>query len=264
MTTPATQFIDMATSGQDFVEFNPYLFDTCADPPEKGKSLPIETRYGFLDPIEPWQSDRTQSADLQLALGARNLLRSSARERDAVRNWDAICIQDPRVGFFPRFPASTDQLAASSFVERLCELNFNSWLENATDISTIVAALRFRKLHPLADRIVVLDKFCEEDPTEPSIEVDSLRYLALFMVTELRFPKPRVAVSPDGLMQIEWRIPEDGIVAVKFLNNGQLQFAAISGSKDSRFERQHISGTHWKKHALNAIRSFIPPIQFEI
>ena len=57
--------------------------------------------------------------------------------------------------------------------------------------------------------------------------IDSLKALVGFLTTERSLPDPEIGISPDGLAQIEWRIPANGIVAMEFLPTGLIRFAAV-------------------------------------
>ena len=130
-------------------------------------------------------------------------------------------------------------------------------LEGAPSISGIVEILQSLNFEKSADRIAALHQMCNEDANEHPLDVDSVRHLARFLVSEPQLPAPRIAVSPDGLMQIEWRLPPGGIVAIQFLIDGRLEFAAIEGSATPQDQRDHVGGAHHKDFVLNAITPFL-------
>ena len=129
------------------------------------------------------------------------------------------------------------------------------------DTQEIIEALRLADLGAIADRIDYLDRLDDDDPDEAPIQVDSLRRLASFLIEERALKKPRIGVSADGLMQIEWDLENDGILAMQFLSAGQIQFAAIAGSVSQDITREHLSGTLQKADMMNVIRPLLLGIQ---
>ena len=129
------------------------------------------------------------------------------------------------------------------------------------DTQEIIEALRLADLGAIADRIDYLNRLDDDDPDEAPIQVDSLRRLASFLIEERALKKPRIGVSADGLMQIEWYLEHDGILAMQFLSAGPIQFAAIVGNVSQEITREHLSGTLQKADMMNAIRPLLPGIQ---
>ena len=80
--------------------------------------------------------------------------------------------------------------------------------------------------------------------------------MALFLMGERRFPEPEIGINPDGLMQIEWRVPTDGILAMEFLPSGLIRFAATSAPAEPGLEREQVSGTLPIAATLNAVLPF--------
>ena len=87
--------------------------------------------------------------------------------------------------------------------------------------------------------------------------LSSLRQCALFFASESRHGNADLGVSPDGLLQAQWRAKGGGVLAIKFLPSGFLQFAAVSepGRPD---ERRRIHGALPKDQALQAMAPFFP------
>ena len=125
------------------------------------------------------------------------------------------------------FKAYVASWLAGYVVERLAE---------ADTPEEIIDALRLQGLNAAADRVSYLRRVVAEDPDEPPIQIESLRRLAQFLVGERSLGTPRIGVSPDGLMQIEWLPENGGIIAMWFLANGNIQFSAIAG-KASRLRK---------------------------
>ena len=67
---------------------------------------------------------------------------------------------------------------------------------------------------------------------------------------------PQIGVTPNGLMQIEWRLPSNGILAMKFLLSGLIRFAAISAPAQRGVDRLSVNGTLQADATLEAVRPF--------
>ena len=125
----------------------------------------------------------------------------------------------------------------------------------ATRPEEIIAALRLLGIRGIAERLRYLhDVSLDGDPDEPPMALDSLRELALFFATERPWNDPEIGISPDGLLQAEWRVG-GGILAMKFLPGGFIQFAAVS-----RLAGHHpplrVHGTLPKDQAMGALQAF--------
>ena len=125
----------------------------------------------------------------------------------------------------------------------------------ATRHDEVIAVLRPLGCRGIADRLDYLHAICgEDDPDEPPMALDSLRELALFFVRESQLSDPEIGISPDGLLQAEWRV-RGGILAMKFLPAGFIQFAAISRPAGDH-PPLRLHGTLPKDDALEAVQAF--------
>ena len=129
-------------------------------------------------------------------------------------------------------------------------------LNAASTHEEIIAILRLFELDEIANRLGYLRQLVEDDPDEPSMAIESLRALAIFLMGERQLPDPRIGVTPDGLAQIEWRFPTNGILAMEFLSSGLIRFAAISAPAQRGVERLSVNGTLPKDAALEAVQPF--------
>ena len=129
-------------------------------------------------------------------------------------------------------------------------------LDAASTHEEIIAILRLFELDEIANRLGYLRQLVEDDPDEPSMAIESLRALAIFLMGERQLPDPRIGVTPDGLAQIEWRFPTNGILAMEFLSSGLIRFAAISAPAQRGVERLSVNGTLPKDAALEAVQPF--------
>ena len=136
-----------------------------------------------------------------------------------------------------------------------------AWRPQITAASTheeVIAVLRMFGLDSIADRLGYLRSLVYDDPDEPPIDLESLRAMALFIMSERQLPLPRIAVSPDGMIQIEWRPEDSGIIAMNFLPSGLIRFAAISSTDACEGDRLRVSGTLPMDGALEAVQPFTP------
>lgn len=122
----------------------------------------------------------------------------------------------------------------------------------------IIDVLPLLGLRAIADRLGYLDEITkDDDPEEPRMALASLRALALFFVSEPpQDAEPEIGISPDGLLQAEWRVRHGGILAMKFRPDGLIQFAAFA-RKTGRQSPLRVHGTLPKDRALNAVRGFL-------
>lgn len=129
---------------------------------------------------------------------------------------------------------------------------------SATNHEQILAALPPLGFGAIAKRLTYLhDITSDEDPDEPSMAFSSLQHCALFFASEPRHRHADLGISPDGLVQALWRVKGGGILAIRFLPSGFLQFAGVSESGSSA-ERCRVHGTLPKDQALQAVRPFLP------
>ena len=134
-------------------------------------------------------------------------------------------------------------------------------IANAASHAEIIAMLRLFGLDVVADRLVYLCSLADDDPDEPRVEIESLRAMALFIMSERHLLDPRIGITPDGLIQIEWRIPDNGVLAMVFLPSGLIRFAAVSGPYRPEIDRWSVYGTLPKDGTLSAVEPFTAGIR---
>ena len=82
--------------------------------------------------------------------------------------------------------------------------------------------------------------------------------MVIFLIrSQGQLGQPRIAINPDGLLLVEYRIAESGVLAVEFLSSDLVRYAAVSAAATAGIERTRISGTVPKNVALSMIRQFI-------
>ena len=131
-------------------------------------------------------------------------------------------------------------------------------ISTATSKEEIVAVIRIFGLVEMADRLRYLFELEAEEPEEPSIELESLRNMALFLMGKRQLQNPEIAASPNGLVLCEWQLPHHGILAIEFLPADTIRFAAVSGSTDESGQRKRVNGTLPEDDALTALRTLLP------
>ncbi len=134
------------------------------------------------------------------------------------------------------------------------------YILTAKDPNGIAAALAIGGYQAAANRIRRLHEMTTDaDTDDPAIVLDSLRELALFFLGQRWIVKimPEIALSPDGLLLVEWASAEQGVLAMKFLPDGIIQFAGVSADRGAG-PRLRVHGKLPKDRALEAVRIFIP------
>lgn len=120
----------------------------------------------------------------------------------------------------------------------------------------IIDLLRELGRTSVADRLIYLEGLHDDDPDEPLVELESLRTLASFVLSEGQLPDPEIGLTPRGLAVGQWRILPDGILAMEFLPNDWIRFAGIGCAVQPFSQRRRISGELEKHKAIDAVRDF--------
>ncbi len=110
----------------------------------------------------------------------------------------------------------------------------------------------------IADRIRQLDEMIGDGAgDERPIRPDSLRALALFLLSEPHLVDPEITVGPNGMLLAEWASAQRGVLAVEFLPDEIIRFAAVSGIENAG-SRSRLHGEAPKDRTMKAVRDFIP------
>ena len=148
--------------------------------------------------------------------------------------------------------------------ERTAHRRSPAWqpqIRNARTPEEIIATLRLFDSEVVANRLTYLHSLADDDPDEPTIEIESLRVMALLLMGERHLPDPRIGVTPDGFIQIEWRISDNGMLAMVFLPSGMVQFAGVGAPTQRGADRWRVNGTLPMDETLVAVESFIQNIR---
>ncbi len=140
-------------------------------------------------------------------------------------------------------------------------------LHESSLVSTIVdtsehreatAALSLFGQRAAAARLNRLLAMTNGDPEEPTISLPSLQGLALFLTSAPQFGEGEIGVSPDGLLQMEWLLDDGGIVAMEFLPDGLIRYAAIANAANpGTYHRPRAHGTGSRDEVLAATVPFL-------
>ena len=140
---------------------------------------------------------------------------------------------------------------------------WRSELERATTASAMVGILRAQTRQTVADRIDYLHGLAREDPQEQPIALESMRRMALFLLSHRDLPDPEVATSPNGFAQVEWILPDtsadqagNGLLAMEFMPSPLVRFAALSAPYRPGVDRLTVHGTLPADEAFDAVRAF--------
>ncbi|MXX97308.1 MAG: hypothetical protein F4065_08820 [Rhodothermaceae bacterium] len=128
-------------------------------------------------------------------------------------------------------------------------------VNNATQSQEIFDILDHLGRRKIAERLKYLHEITQDDdPEDPAMNFMSLRELAQFFIGDGKsLPYPQIGISPNGLLQAEWRSKKTSAV-MKFLADGNTRFAGTTSDKGGR---QTIQGSGTKMHALKSILPFI-------
>ena len=157
-------------------------------------------------------------------------------------------------------PAPSKAPSPSLHITFSTSLPWESMIAGVTTYDEILLLLQESGFKQTADRLRYLKNLARNDPDEPSMVIDSMKALIGFLTTERSLPDPEIGITPNGLAQIEWRIPPDGILAMEFLPTSLIRFAAVSASTQHGETRLRVNGTLPRSEVMDAIRSFTSSI----
>ena len=135
----------------------------------------------------------------------------------------------------------------------------------------LVSFLKENGHRSVADRIERFLALLSEDPDEPPIVIESLRSMVGFIVMVPNLETPIVGSDPEGLMELEWHLPDNGdpdsfwgrgngVVSLKFLTSGLVQYVALSGPHQKGIERLRKQGESTRRYLLSSLGEFTPRI----
>lgn len=140
-------------------------------------------------------------------------------------------------------------------------------LSPPSEIEVLISALRVYGREEAASRIQVFLTTIDEDPDEPPIVRESLLSMVQFLIQEAQLLPPIVSSDPYGLMELEWHLLDNGdpntlwgrgngVVSLKFLKSGSVQYVALSGPKRKGQDRLTRRGNSSKCGMLSELGEF--------
>jgi hypothetical protein len=147
----------------------------------------------------------------------------------------------------------------------------NDYVSAAASEAVLTAYLRARGRGPVADRIEKFLDILTQEPDEAPIAMDSLRSLVSFVLMTPNLRTPIVGADWEGLMELEWHLADNGdpdsywgrgngVVSLKFLRSGLIQYVALSGPHQEGVERLRKQGESTKEYMLRSLGEFTPRI----
>ena len=133
--------------------------------------------------------------------------------------------------------------------------NFSAQITDANDHEEIFSLLDIVGCKKMAMRLRYLHEITkDDDPDDPAMQFASLREFARFFTSEdVLLPDPEIGISPNGLLQAEWRLNKASAL-MKFLPDGNVRFAATLGRRDGQCR---IQGEDTKEVALATVQPYI-------
>lgn len=93
---------------------------------------------------------------------------------------------------------------------------------------------------------------------EPGVRLHNVSVVVTAEYHNPSILNPEIGIGPSGLLLAEWTSAERGVLAMKFLPGGMIQFAGVSAAGGTG-PRLRVHGELPKDRALDAARAFIPP-----
>ena len=134
-----------------------------------------------------------------------------------------------------------------------------AFAESPVEIIELFRQSGIPKFNRIADRLVELQEFHEEDPEgEEPLTIEALQTLASFVKNNQDLPDSHISLCEDKMVYLEWRLHPQGRLAMELLPDSKLiNFGAISGTIQSGIKRIEVSGILPEKEAIEAVRWFI-------
>lgn len=128
-------------------------------------------------------------------------------------------------------------------------------IKAATCWQDVIAALKHIGQEPIADRLVYLHDVVADDLDEKPIDLESLRQFALFIYRN-QLPDPQIGTSVDGFVHAEWRIEDQGILAMVFLPSGSIEFVAMLKPSAPEERSWSVRSTQSPERMMDYIKPF--------
>ena len=145
--------------------------------------------------------------------------------------------------------------------------SFDSAREPLRNRASLLILLRRLGQPHIADRIQRYFDARDQEPDEPPIIIESLSSLVNFIVQESHLLTPIIGSDPEGHMEIEWHLQDNGdpssvwgrgngVVSLRFLKSGDVHYVALSGPFRRGQERLKIHGKSTRDDIIANLREF--------
>ena len=139
----------------------------------------------------------------------------------------------------------------------------NDWESRIRELKTcseIISVFWEMNMDKTAERLDFLNNLVHEDVNEPSMDLESLREMAIFII-DLKLPKPLIGLTDDGLIEIQWHISPNGLLVMDFLPSKEIEYVAIYPESQDGGRRDRMRGTSSKENLSNKISIFFPLLE---
>ena len=131
-------------------------------------------------------------------------------------------------------------------------------LAAAATRTAIIEVVRRLKHEAVADRLDYLIELEAEEPDEEPMDIDSLRAVAAFVLSEGELHDPDIGVGSDGVVGLSWRLPPDGMVYLRFKHSGVVRYAVVGPTENDADQRAHVAGVVPITEVMETIRPLAP------
>lgn len=139
------------------------------------------------------------------------------------------------------------------------KLNWHTMIKDAEKVEDILNSLRrIGGFDAVVQRLRYLDTATKEEGR--AIEFQSLQKFALFMRDYPQLKTPEIGITPRGLVQSVWRMPEHGTVAMNFLPSGEIMFAMILYRRTPGTRTHKINGVMPPHRVMQHVKEFIDKV----
>ncbi|MCE2499082.1 MAG: hypothetical protein J4F28_08915 [Nitrosopumilaceae archaeon] len=122
----------------------------------------------------------------------------------------------------------------------------------------VVAMMEQDDVDPrITKRITYLDGLADDDPDEPSINLESLQKFAAFIIARRHLPYPRIGLTHEGFMEVAWDTSDGDMLSMYFLPMGDIRFAAILATSKSTPRQRSLGGLLPPDGMMDAVRPFV-------
>ena len=243
--------------------------------PSEG-NVPAGREAGSQQQPAPWGLPMEQ-AELRTPISGADVIALTRYDptcERSIRNWGLVL--DAQIeGVAARLAREWGSLAASVPIHLASEADAFRYISALDSEAALIAYLKEKERIPVADRIEEFLALLAEEPDEAPIAMESLRSLVVFVLMTPHLRTPIVSADREGLMELEWHLADDGdphnfwgrgngVVSLKFLTSGLIQYVALSGPHQKGVERLRKQGESTKEYMLRSLGEFASRIRITL